>query len=517
MRGLSGKFAAIRRAAMQALRGPQAAAFVPAIALAAYWLGGEAMLVAVALGLPLTLFALGVGSGNAENPGAQGQAADMVSFAEAVDRADDIVTAANASGLDTACFLIEIDGLDQVAKQAGEASAESLRDLMMTRLRAQARGGDTVLRVGDSRFAILLEPAPRLDLEALLQLASRVQSTAEEPASVDGMMRYFSASVGFCGSVRLNGPVDATRLMEAARVALTEAEQNGPSAIRAWTDTMGRDHAARRMLLTEVRQALANGQIQPWFQPQVCTSTGVVSGVEALARWIHPERGVVPPVQFLRCLEEAGQMSALATAILQHSLTALRSWDDQGIEVPRVSVNFSAAELRAPNIVERVKWELDRFGLPPHRLGIEVLETVLTSAPDAMVAKNVQALRDLGCFVELDDFGTGHASLTALATLKVDRLKIDRSYVSRIDRDENQRRMIAAVLGFAERLGMQTLAEGVETVGEHALVAQLGCAHVQGFGIARPMPVDKIGPWVAAHGARIAKAQALGKTAQRRT
>jgi EAL domain-containing protein (putative c-di-GMP-specific phosphodiesterase class I) len=267
----------------------------------------------------------------------------------------------------------------------------------------------------------------------------------------------------------------------------------------------------KNSLKNEVDQALSGGQIQPWFQPQICTSTGEISGVEALARWIHPERGIIPPAQFLRILEETGKMERLSEVILQHSLTALRSWDQVGLNVPRVSVNFSDTELRDPRLVERIQWELDRFGLTPQRLGIEVLETVIAGSPEGIVSRNIVALGEMGCHIDLDDFGTGHASITALRRFRVHRLKIDRSFVTRIDRDEDQHRMLAAVLGMADRLDLATLAEGVESVGEHALLGQLGCDHVQGFGIARPMPPDQLVTWAKEHAERISEAQNLSR------
>jgi EAL domain-containing protein (putative c-di-GMP-specific phosphodiesterase class I) len=327
-------------------------------------------------------------------------------------------------------------------------------------------------------------------------------------------MRFLSASVGFCGSAALAKSADGEDMFEAASMALAEAVTNGPSAIRAWSQNMRKAHTAQKSLTKETQKALSNGQIQPWFQPQVCTSTGRVTGAEALARWIHPERGIIPPAQFLRSLDEAGLSSQLGEIVLRHSLTALRTWDSAGLDVMRVSVNFSDTELRDPKLVEKILWELDRFGVPPHRLGVEVLENVIADSPDGTVCHNIERLTEAGCFIDLDDFGTGHASISALRRFKVHRLKIDRSFVTRVDRDEEQRRMLAAVLGMADRLGIETLAEGVESVGEHALLAQLGCDHVQGFGIARPMPADQLVDWWRSYKDKIADAQNLGRQAR---
>ncbi|WP_311735011.1 EAL domain-containing protein [Alloyangia mangrovi] len=219
-----------------------------------------------------------------------------------------------------------------------------------------------------------------------------------------------------------------------------------------------------------------------------------------------------PPARFLEALQDSGRMEQLSDAVLHHSLTALRGWDQDGLRIPRVSINFSEVELRNPRLVDRLKWDLDRFGLPASRLGVEVLETVIAESPDGIIARNISALARIGCRIDLDDFGTGHASIGALRRVTVHRLKIDRSFVTRIDRSEDQRRMLAAILGLADRLGLETVAEGVESSGEHALLAQLGCDHAQGFGIARPMPAPQLAEWARAHALNIAAAQKLGRS-----
>ncbi len=496
------------------LHGPQALAFLPAAALAGFWLGGEALLLVVALGTPGVFLLLGAPGTDTAGSGAKDALSDVVSGNAATTLAQHALDRASAAKLSTGCILIEVEGLDDLAGLGDDGAADSLRDLSLDRVRNTLRRDDMAVRMGDNRFMALLGPSLRLDLEALLQLAARLQNAVEEPASIDGAMRYLSASIGFCGSPRLKDGADGKRFLEAAQVALAEAVANSPSAIRAWSENMRMAHIEQKNLRSEVDRALSNGQIQPWFQPQICTSTGEISGVEALARWIHPERGIVPPAQFLRVLEDAGRMEHLSEVILQHSLTALRSWDQAGLNIPRVSVNFSDTELRDPRLVERIQWEIDRFGLTAERLGIEVLETVIAGSPEGIVARNIVELGKIGCHIDLDDFGTGHASITSLRRFKVHRLKIDRSFVTRIDRDEEQHRMLAAVLGMADRLGLETLAEGVESVGEHALLSQLGCDHVQGFGIARPMPADQMIDWTNAHEARIAGARKLGHTSR---
>jgi EAL domain-containing protein (putative c-di-GMP-specific phosphodiesterase class I) len=178
-------------------------------------------------------------------------------------------------------------------------------------------------------------------------------------------------------------------------------------------------------------------------------------------------------------------------------------------------VNFSGAELRNSKLVDKIRWELDRFDLTTDRLSVEILETVVTDTTDNTISRNIKSLTSLGCLIDLDDFGTGNASIAAIRRFGVGRIKIDRSLVVRADRDSEQQRMISAVLTMAERLGVETLAEGVETAGEHALLAQLGCNHVQGFGVARPMPFEKTIDWVRAHNASLHDAPTIPRLRSR--
>ncbi|MEM1102443.1 MAG: EAL domain-containing protein, partial [Pseudomonadota bacterium] len=247
--------------------------------------------------------------------------------------------------------------------------------------------------------------------------------------------------------------------------------------------------------------------------PQVSTETGRVTGFEALARWKHADRGLVSPAEFLPAIEQAGLMERLGEAMLYHALTALKDWDKAEIRVPSVGVNFSPDELRNPKLVEKVKWELDRFEIEPGRLSIEVLESVVANSDDDVVTRNIAALAELGCMIDLDDFGTGHASISSIRRFSVNRIKIDRSFVMKVDEDPEQQRMIAAILMMAERLGLETLAEGVENMGEHAVLSQLGCGHVQGYGIARPMPFSDTLSWMDRHEQKLAGANTAARRA----
>jgi EAL domain-containing protein (putative c-di-GMP-specific phosphodiesterase class I) len=176
-------------------------------------------------------------------------------------------------------------------------------------------------------------------------------------------------------------------------------------------------------------------------------------------------------------------------------------------------VNFSKSELRAPGLASKLRWELDRFDLAPERLTIEILETVVAETDSDVIVANIAAIAQMGCGVDLDDFGTGHASITSIRRFAVRRLKIDRSFVTRVDEDREQQKIVSAILSMAERLEMETVAEGVETQGEHAMLSQLGCTHVQGYGLARPMAFEETVEWMHRYAQRQTTTPRIGNRA----
>ncbi len=507
----SSVFTRLQRWIASAFTSTSALAFLPALSLAAFWFGGEASLIIVSALLPIIFLVCGA------IPNSLMVSRDAVSglfqrsaFEELTAQ---IYLRTAEKDRQSAAFFIAIDEFQQLIDRHGQAAADIVIQRTGERLITALRADDTVGQMGDARFAICMTPVRHLDLEMCIQLAGRLQSVVEEPVSVDGIGIYVSASVGFCQHAR-SPAKHGCGWLQAAATALREAQRRGPSAIRAFSDQMRRDTQTRAQLREEVVVALDAGQIQPWFQPQISTDTGQITGFEALARWSHPERGMISPTEFLPAVEESGMLERLAEVMMYHAFAALKAWDGAGVDVPQIGVNFAGPELNNPRLLEKIKWELDRFGLTPDRLAVEVLETVVASGADDMVTRNINALGKLGCRIDLDDFGTGHASIASIRRFAVSRIKIDRSFVMKADRDPEQQRMISAILTMAERLGVETLAEGVETVGEHVLLAQLGCDHVQGFGIARPMPFEQTLDWIARHTAKLQEVPRLmnGKT-----
>lgn len=393
------------------------------------------------------------------------------------------------------------------------------------RLAKILRAGDQIERRGSADIVVVLAPGSAPDLEDAVQLAARVQGAVTASlAEADCGGMQLAATVGLCRGADI-APADPGRgaaasdaepgqrpatpaaIMDAAVAALADALAEGVGTIRVFAPGIRDRQSRRTALATDAARALAAGDFTAWFQPQICTDTGRISGFEALARWTHPDHGLVPPADFLPALAAAGLLERLGNVMLDQSLDALTAWDRAGFDIPSVGVNMSEADLRDPHLAQRIAWMLDRHDLHADRLAIEVLESVVAAggsgAGDSPVLRNVRALANMGCRIDLDDFGTGHASITTLHRLPVRRIKIDRSFVTGVDQDRAQQKMMMTILSMCDHLGLESLAEGVESQPEHAMLAQLGCNHVQGFGIGRPMPFEASCDWLRTRDAEL--------------
>lgn len=474
------------------LRRPELMVFLPAATLASFWLGGETFLILMALGLPMVFVMAGAFRFRGDSVAEDG----VLLRSQVLSRLE---AALAGYGPDhAACLVVQFDDMPRLVDRHGRTAQVEVLLQATDRLMAVLRRSDRIAALEGGGFAVALMGTRRLDLETCVQVASRLQAAVAAPFAVNGLTIATSCSVGFCHGGRSPAP-RAQALLDAAQVAADEALAAGPGAIRAFAPEMaarrGQRHADRQVLET----ALDEGQIRAHFQPQLNTDTGAVSGFEALARWHHPKRGLLAPSEFLPAIEAAGLSERLHEAMLFQALNALNRWDAAGLKVPSVAINASVEVLRDPLLAEKLRWELDRFGLTPQRLGIEVLESVFAETDDDALVGNIAALARLGCGLDLDDFGTGHASIASIRRFSIRRIKIDRSFVSRADEDADQRRMLAAILSMADQLGVETLAEGVESAALHALCAQLGCRHVQGYAIARPMPLEDTIDWLRGH------------------
>lgn len=473
-------------------------ASLPILAGAAYASGRWQLLVLASFAIPVLL--LGIRPSQARPYRLQLRSGGESDIHDALEAA----LAQSDSTHRCAAVMLELDETDGLRDTWGSDGVEIIMSALTDRLCSTLRRSDVVVRLDAHRFVLCLPNIRVPELGAVISLVERLQKAARAAILVDHANAYVTVSAGFCLEVRAPART-AHSLTHSAYLALLDAKSQGVESSRGFsaesTPDLGEPDAQTHVIL----QALQEGQIVAWFQPQLSTDTGLVTGFEALARWEHPSRGVISPAEFLPALEAAHAMELLSETMLQHALRAVRAWDVAGHKVPSVAVNFATQDLRNPSLIERIKWDVDRFEMDPERLTVEILETVVSENDDDIITRNIRALGDQGYRIDLDDFGTGHASLANIRRFAVDRIKIDRSFITRADEDPEQQRMINAIISMAEQMEIDTLAEGVETIGEKSILSQLGCTHMQGYAIARPMPFDQTLVWLEEHKTHLSK------------
>ena len=408
-------------------------------------------------------------------------------FMEVVQQA---IAHAGRGGRTFAVLYLDLDHFKDVNDTLGHPVGDELLKSVAARLLSNARETDIVARFGGDEFAVIAadlnEPA-----DAAI-LADALIKSLREPFSIQGNDIRTGASLG----ISVFGPEepDAETLLSHADVALYRAKSEGRGAYRFFTDSMDAEVRTRVGLTTELREAIAAGQLFLLYQPKVDTETGRITGVEALARWRHPERGVLGPDIFIPIAEKSGLIVALGHWALLEACRQAKEWLDAGLAPVGVAVNLSAVQVKRPLELEGdIAAILAKTGLPSEMLELELTETVLMEASrehnDFLLR-----LRQRGIKLAIDDFGTGYSSLDYLRRFPVDRIKIAQTFVRQIVTVAGSAAIVKATIGLARELGIAVIAEGVATEGELALLRSWGCREVQGFYFARPLLPEDLAP-----------------------
>ena len=400
---------------------------------------------------------------------------------------------------DTVVVLIDIDRFSFINETMGyEAGTELLRSignrLSRTFCDVDGQRMAVVGRFGADEFAVIV-PGIENDAE-IRELAELVKSTVDEPFLINGRDLFLKASIGVSWHP-VHG-LDAKSVFQCAEAALHRSMRSLNSSITYYHSEMRYRARYKFDLEAELRGAIENGHICAHYQPQQCTATGDLAGVEALARWTRPDGSTVPPSDFIPLSEEMGISDVLFETIMRTVCDDVAAWRDQvGWEIP-VSVNLSAHQLRNRDLVSLIKGILESKHVDKKLINLELTESVLLE--DLTVAQPL--LDDLAAFgvgIHIDDFGTGYSSLSYLAKLPVQTLKIDQAFVAQLSDSEASNRVIEAIVGLGKAMKLEVVAEGVETDQQYAIVRRLGCDLVQGYFIAHPMPADQLLVWVEGH------------------
>ncbi len=397
-------------------------------------------------------------------------------------------------GHQLALAYLDLDGFKAINDSHGHDIGDRLLAALAERMKRALREGDTLARLGGDEFvAVLLDLT---DLDASVPLLSRLLTASAEPVRVDDLILQVSASVGVTFYPQAE-EIDAEQLLRQADQAMYQAKLAGKNRYHVFDAAQDRSVRGHHESLDHIRHALAEQEFVLHYQPKVNMRTGVVIGAEALIRWQHPERGLLPPAVFLPVIENHSLAVDLGEWVIDTALTQMEAWRAGGLDLP-VCVNIGARQLQQADFVERLRARLAAHpDIQPGRFGLEVLET---SALEDLtrVSRVIDACRELGVMFALDDFGTGYSSLTYLKRLPVTLLKIDLSFVRDMLDDPEDLAIVESVLGLSIAFRRQAIAEGVETLEHGEMLLQLGCDLAQGYGIARPMPADEMPGWFTA-------------------
>ncbi len=381
-------------------------------------------------------------------------------------------------------MILDLNGFKDINDTLGHAAGDAVLRQVATRTRAAMDPRMMIARLGGDEFAVVVDCDDEIEL---METAQLVLNAVRSQLVVDGISLVVDASIGI--TTRQEHDCESSELLRRADVAMYAAkeQQLGAVVYDPESDDFSRDRLA---LGDELRRAMSDGQLELWYQPQIESATGHVCGLEALIRWRHPEHGIIGPVEFLPAARRAGLMQALSEEVGRLAVADLIRWRQEGLH-PRLAINCAPPEVMSHIFLPRLCAMLREAALDPTRIVVEVTEDCFLAEPERARAALLE-LRAEGLQVSIDDYGTGFSSLSYLRDLPVQELKIDRSFVGVMTRDERSRMIVASTLQMATALGLRTVAEGVEDAPTAAMLIELGVDVLQGYHLSRPLPAGEV-------------------------
>jgi diguanylate cyclase (GGDEF)-like protein len=409
------------------------------------------------------------------------------------DRCEQAMAIAKREDSGVIVMFLDLDHFKNINDSFGHLIGDQLLIQVVKRLQDCIRDADTICRLGGDEFIIVL---PNLaDLNDISRIAQSILDAFSEPFVVNQQTLHTSASIGI--SLFPNDGVDFDTLLKNADTAMYQAKEGGRNTYSYFTAKMNADALDRLNLHTQLRTALQKKEFELHYQPQIDLITGKVVGMEALIRWQHPEQGLVSPARFIPVAETSGLIIPIGKWVLEEACKQARIWQQDGRAPFMVAVNLSALQFKRGNILDTVRKTLENSGLPPSMLELELTESILLKDMSTAL-KTIQDLKALGVQLSIDDFGTGYSSLSYLRQLKVDKLKIDQSFVSNIVAEVDDLAIVCAIIQLGKTLQMEVIAEGVETIEQLDMLRARGCDEAQGYYICRPLAVAGIDDWLDA-------------------
>ncbi len=413
------------------------------------------------------------------------------------DRLTVALAQARRTGQGLAIMFLDIDLFKRINDTLGHSAGDELLREIALELDALVREGDTVARAGGDEFTLLLTGVS--DREEIETIAGRVLETVGRPRTISRQEVTVTTSIGV--ALFPHDGADAQTLLRNADTAMYRAKQHGRDNYQVYTPAMSAEIRSRVSLEAELRRATARGDFVVHYQPQIEAASGRITGAEALLRWNHEERGLVYPAEFIDVAEETGLIIPMGEWVLHVACEQNKRWQDAGLPPITIAVNLAARQFQQANLVDTISRTIKETSLDPSQLELEITEGTTIRDPD-LAASVLRQLREMGVRVSIDDFGTGYSSLNYLKRFRIDRLKIDRSFVSDLITDHSDAAIATAMIAMAHSLGLTVVAEGVETDAQLDFLLNQGCDYFQGYLLGGPVPADEFEALLQA-GARV--------------
>jgi diguanylate cyclase (GGDEF)-like protein len=400
-------------------------------------------------------------------------------------RIKDLLSLARRHKQEFAIMFLDLDHFKDINDTLGHTIGDKLLVNSSHRLKSILREEDTLARMGGDEFIILL---PKIDMNGVSQVAQKLLDTFKKPFDIDGNELSISVSVGI--ALYPNDGLDFDTLYKNADTAMYRAKKEGRNGFYFFTEEMQKNSIRHFELSNALHHALERNQFQLHYQPQFSTKKRTIIGAEALLRWHHPEFGNISPAEFIPMAEENGTILSIGEWVLRTAVKSAKQWMNKGMEPIIMAVNLSAVQFRTHNLPDLVANILKETGLPPEYLELELTEGVAMQDPQRAISM-MNEIHSKGVRMSIDDFGTGYSSLSYLKKFNIYKLKIDQSFIRDINVDPEDKAIVAAIISMAKSLGLQTIAEGVETIGQLDYLHEQGCDEIQGYYFSKPLSMEE--------------------------
>ena len=403
------------------------------------------------------------------------------------DRLEQYIQNADREDSQLAILFIDLDHFKNVNDSLGHAAGDILIQVVAERLRKCMRDGDTVARIGGDEFVLLL-PNIHNGTEIMSHAIQRILDIIQLPCVIENKEFHIGCSIGV--SVFPNDGSNPETLLKNADMAMYKAKRSGRNNFQFFTEELNKVVLESLEMEHNLRLALTEEQFELYYQPKVSITLDKIIGVEALIRWRMPEKGLISPIAFIPLAEKTGLIEQIGTWVLEDACKRLRSWMNKGLPITPVSVNISPRQFNQDNLIDTIKFALQKYSIPAGLLELEITENCMVHDEQKFL-HTLKDMKDIGLQLSIDDFGSGYSNMNYLKTMPVDYLKVDRSFIYGIESDDKSRAIYRAIISIAENLNLKVISEGVETEEQYHFLRSINCDAIQGYFFSKPVPADE--------------------------